>query len=162
MKLITVLASAVMLVGCTSAPTITPTPLPTNTPTPASVKTAERTIDYVPPDIPTCSGLQALERALVFDWPGIDDVGEADWLYYRCVQGRDDLAAIYRGKMTSPPYSWVENAWVELPQGKLGVYLHTDSVNWLYLWFIADSSSPANSYLVVARRNETPLDLPCH
>ncbi len=153
-----------ILAACGGAPTPTPTPLPpTPTSTPMPTATSEPVGDYVPPAIPRCAGVKAMGTALKFDWPGIDDVGEADWHYYHCAQKPEELATFYREAMVNPPYNWLENAWVILPQGTLGVYFHTARQTWLYLWFLADTGAPQASDLVVAERNEvTPLDLPCH
>ncbi len=63
--------------------------------------------------------------------------------------------------MTQPPYEWGEINWVTLPEGTLGVYFHTVHQTWVYLWFLADSSSAEASRLVVSEQGQEPLELPC-
>ncbi len=157
-------AVLVALQGCSAAPTPTPTPPSTSTLVPRTATPPPPTPvgDYVPSDIFRCEGVRAINTAVKFDWPGIDNVVQADWLYYQCDQKPLELAGIYREKMVNPPFNWLENAWVELPQGTLGVYYHTAKQTWLYLWFIADASSEGHSNLVVAQRDDFPLELPCH
>ncbi len=151
-----------VMAGCSAPPTPTPVP-PTRTPTPPPTATPEPVGDYVPVSIPRCAGVKMLETALKFDWPGIDDVGEADWHYYNCAQKPEELATFYRDAMINPPYNWLENAWVVLPEGTLGVYFHAARQVWLYLWFLTNSKAPLASYLVVAERNQfEPLNLKCH
>ncbi|HEX9075088.1 MAG TPA: hypothetical protein VF932_04885 [Anaerolineae bacterium] len=151
-----------ILAACAPAPTPIPTPTSVPTATPRPTLAPEPVGDYVPSDIPRCAGVKALDSPLKFDWPGIDDVGEADWFYYRCALKPEEVAAFYREKTKDPPYNWMEQAWVVLPEGTLGAYFHTARQEFLYLWFLSDVSSPQTSYLVVAERTGAPLDLPCH
>ena len=150
-----------LVVACATPPTPTPVP-PTPTPTPLPTLTPQPAGAYMPSDIPRCAGVRRLDQAPKFDWPGIDDVGDADWYFYQCAQKPDAVAALYRETMVKPPYNWLENAWVVLPEGTLGVYFHTARQNWLYAWFLADSSSPGTMHLVIAETFGAPLDLPCH
>jgi hypothetical protein len=162
MKSILALTPLVLLlavVGCASAPTPTPTPLPTRTPAPTA--TSEPVGDYVPSDVPRCQGVKMLDRALKFEWVGVDAVGDGAWYYYHCDQKPGDLATLYRPVMIKAPYEWGEINWVERPEGTLGVYFNTVRQNWLYLWFLSDTTSAGGSYLVVAEQGQIPLDLPC-
>jgi hypothetical protein len=153
----------------TAVPTITPTPLPTpaptTTPTHSVTATPELVGDDLPSDLPRCQGLKALDKALTFAWAGIEDMKtkDGDWFYYHCDIKPSDLAAFYRAKMTTPPYNWLENGWVDRPgEGTLGIYFHTARQTWSYLWFLADGTSSADgSYLVISQQFEMPLDLPC-
>ncbi len=141
-----------------------PTPPPTAVSSPTATRWPTATPDpagYVTSDIPRCDGAKRIDP-IDFEWPGIEDVKEADWLYYRCALKPLALSEFYRPKMTEAPYNWLENAWVVLPEGTLGVYFHTARQSWLYLWFVADKAEAAGSYLIAAERMDTPLDLPCH
>lgn len=153
-----------LLSACASVPAPTsvqnPTPLPPATPAPSPEPTITQV--YVPFDIPLCQVGRELDEPLKFDWPGIDQVGEADWYYYRCGQSAGDLATAYRTEMPQPPLNWREDAWVELPEGTLGVFFHSGHQAWIYLWFLSDKTSPTSSNLVLAERQGTPLDTSCH
>lgn len=160
LPVIACLALLLTVVACVNAPTPTPIP-PTPTPTPAPTATAEPVDDYVPSDIPRCDGVKALDKALDFEWAGVDAVGEGDWYYYHCTQKADDLSATLRPLMTKAPYKWGEINWVIRPEGTLGVYFHTVRQTWAYLWFLPDTSSAGGAYLVVAEVGTIPLELPC-
>jgi hypothetical protein len=112
--------------------------------------------------MPGCEGFQVLAQPVKFSWPGIEEVQDTtDWGYYRCSQSPTAISAFYRGRMTKPPYNWMEFNYVELPEGVLGVYYHAVRQNWLYLWVLPDSVDK-NVVLVVTERDVSePLTLPC-
>jgi hypothetical protein len=98
-----------------------------------------------------------------FSWAGYAEVDmtQGKWYHYSCSSKPEDLATLYRSKMTSPPYSWLEQNWVENSEGKLGVYFHTVRQVWLYTWFLADTKNLEASRLVVSEQGSAPLSLPC-
>ncbi len=148
------------IVACEAPPIPTPIP-PPPTPTPRPTMTPQPTGPYVPPNIPRCEGVKALEHALDFQWAGVDAIGEGDWYYYHCDLTPGDLADYSRPKMTAAPYDWGEINWVIRPEGTLGVYFHTVRQSWTYLWFLPTDLSSGGSYLVVAEVGGIPLELPC-
>jgi hypothetical protein len=97
-----------------------------------------------------------------FEWPGINAATDARWDYYECAQSPADLVAFYKEEMIKPGFDWLDEAWVERPEGTLAVYYQTFDHRWLYLWFLADGSSASRSNLVIAEALGLPLDLPCH
>jgi hypothetical protein len=150
------------MVACAPSPTPTPTP-PPPTPTPTRLPTAtpEPVGDYVPSDIPRCEGAKSLGHALDFQWAGVDAIGGGSWYYYHCDASPDDLAAVFRPKMTAAPYEWGEINWVVRPEGTLGVYFNTVQQIWGYLWFLPSDTPATGSYLVFAEVGTEPLELPC-
>ncbi len=112
--------------------------------------------------MPKCEGFQELPAAVRFEWVGLDKITDVDsWGYYRCGQARDDVASLYHEKMAKPPYNWQEISWVELPEGKLGVYFDALRQSWLYLWFLTNPNVPGTLLIAAPRKGDMPLDLPC-
>ena len=168
---VTIAFFSAVLLGCAVAPTPVPvvnTPLPTLQPSPTRTPvllptaTALPVGDFLPADLPRCDGLKAV-TPFTFSWAGYAelDMSQGKWYHYHCSSKPEDLATFYRSKMSNPPYSWLQQNWVENTEGKLGVYFHAVRQVWLYTWFLTDTQNPEASRLVVSAQDKAPLSLPC-
>jgi hypothetical protein len=167
MKTLTIIFGFMLLIAMTAcAPPATPTPVPTPIPTatvaPFPTRFPTPTI-YDARHMPGCDGFEPLADRFRFEWPGIEEIKDVtDWAYFRCTQSPTQVAAFYREKMVNPPYNWQEIAWVERPEGTLGVYFHTVFQRWLYVWMLPRPNDPKAHLVVAEREGDVPLDLPCH
>ena len=178
-SIMTIAFLLVLLLGCTAAPTTVPvvntltpvanTPIPTTLPSPTripaplSTATAQPVGDFVPADLPRCDGLKAV-GPFPFSWAGYAeiDMTQGKWYHYHCSSKPEDVAAFYQSKMPNPPYSWLQQNWVETTtDGKLGVYFNAVRQVWIYTWFLADINNPEASRLVISEQANAPLTLPC-
>ncbi|MGD0751544.1 MAG: hypothetical protein ABSA23_09055 [Anaerolineales bacterium] len=161
MKLITrtfmIYFLGIILVSCAKAIESTPSSeiIPTTTKLgPTSVPTPFSMGTYLLTRLPSCDGIQILEKPIVFDWPNIQErlqeLSGAFWGYYSCNGPQAQVAAFYRAKMPKPPYNMNETNWVVRVEGTVGVYYNDASKTWIYLWVVAQPNNPQKSYVIVA------------
>ena len=163
LPLVVLVLATLGLPGLACGPAATPVATPTAVPSPAPSPTGTPSEVAEWRDTPACDGLEKLPQAILFDWEGKEEVGDAGtWEYYRCQQPQAQVAAFYREMSLKPPYNWQEMAWVEKPQGTLGIYFHAAFQVWLYRWVLPDPAGEQTSRVVVARRDGLDnLKLPC-
>ncbi|HEX7974212.1 MAG TPA: hypothetical protein VF498_07375, partial [Anaerolineales bacterium] len=136
------------LAACRSAPQTSSSPTlvanpptgvaaPTTQPTDSAPKTPS---DYLLTIMPKCDGIQLLDQPVIFKWPNIKqrlkELEESYQGYYTCSQPATDVASFYRETIVKPPFNMNETNWVERPEGTLGLYYHSPTQTWLYLWVV--------------------------
>ncbi len=117
---------------------------------------------FPPADVPTCSGIQELERLPVrFAWDmtgtKYEDVFAnaplENWTYYRCTGSPAAVVSFYRAAMTLP--IWEQHASDERADGTLTIFDNgpvtvSPAFRWVYIWVLPDKTDVQMAYLVLA------------
>ena len=115
--------------------------------------------------IPRCDKVKILDQPVKFAWPNVEKRIKAlegsEWGYYSCPQTQDAVSTFYREGMRKKPYSMGETNWVDRPEGTLGVYYHSRSRVWIYLWVVPQPADVRASYVIVALANGRAFEPEC-
>jgi len=115
--------------------------------------------------IPRCDGIKILDRPVKFAWPNVEkrikELEGCDWGYYSCAQPQAAVSTFYREQMRKPPYNMGETNWVDRPEGTLGLYYHSGSRVWIYLWVVVQPTDARTSYVIVALANGRVFEPDC-
>jgi hypothetical protein len=137
-----------------STPYVIPTAAPT-VPVPAHILSL----------IPACQEIETLDEPVALIWPNaeqrLDELSDSRWGYYRCPQAPVDVSAFYHDKMTEPPYNMRQVAWVNIPQGTLGLYFHSAYHLWTYLWVLPPEADAPGAYVLVAQTDAMAFEPDC-
>ena len=121
--------------------------------------------EYILSLIPRCDKVRILDRPIKFNWPNVErriqELEGCDWGYYSCGYNQDAVSAFYKEHMRKPPYNMGETNWVDRPEGTLGIYYHSDSRSWIYLWVVPQSGDVRTSYVIVALANGRAFEPEC-
>jgi hypothetical protein len=166
-----ILSCISLLTSCTSAPQlITPTAIVydstptadfslsvTSTPHPTAGPDFKAMGESLLASIPQCSGMEVLEKPIVFSWPDIStriqELGEAQWGYYSCDLLQADASGFYKKQLTDSPFNYLETNWIDRKEGTVGVYFVSSST-WMYVWVVPQPGDPGRSFVIVALSSE--------
>lgn len=150
-------SSALLLLDATLSPQAPAATVLSTTSAPVSPS------EYLLTIMPKCDGIQILDQPVTFPWPNIKqrlkELEKSYQGYYTCSQPVAEVTPFYRKNIIKPPYNMNETNWVERPEGTLGLYYHSPTQTWLYLWIVPQPDN-AQASLIIAAQSDASIFQP--